>query len=217
MNRHTLVLVAGALLFGCGKKAQETQDAATALKEIAEAGTQVEGAQKEAEQFQKERQAKGDTLAMPYAELQKFLPSAPDGYSQTAEPGGSSQNMTGFSMSQAEQSFEKPAGPDGTVPSLHVTIVDFGGTQTGFGMMALPMMTMNLSMEDAHQRMRTLKLDAPYTWASEEYNKDNKTAKFTAVTRYRFMITVEARNQPDDQSNMVRGVGEGLVAKFAGR
>jgi hypothetical protein len=37
-----------------------------------------------------------------------------------------------------------------------------------------------------------LTMDTPYTWGSEEYNKDSKDAKVTAITRYRYVITVEA-------------------------
>ena len=86
----------------------------------------------------------------------------------------------------------------------------------GYGMMALPMM-MNISQEDAHHRMRTLAMDTPYTWASEEYDKDNKDAKLTAVTRYRYLITAEASNQTEDQSQWLKDLVEEIAKKFAGK
>jgi hypothetical protein len=153
---------------------------------------------------------------MGYADLQGFLPSPPSGYAPAGEPEGFSQSMGGFSMSQAEQTFTKPADAEGNAPSIQVTLVDFGGSEVGYGMMALPMM-MNMSQEDAHHRMRTLTMDTPYTWASEEYNKDNNDAKVTAVTRYRYMITVEASNQTEDLSPRLKDLVEDIARKFEGK
>jgi hypothetical protein len=102
------------------------------------------------------------------------------------------------------------------VPTIAVSIVDFGGTQAAYGMMALPMM-MNLSQEDAHHRMQTLKVDVPYTWGSEEFNKDDKTAKVTLVTRYRYVISVEVRNHGEDKSAMAKSLAEDVAKKFEGK
>lgn len=216
MRKPLFAMVAGVVLVGCSQKSQEAQNAANALKVVAGAATTMEENQSEAEKFYKERKEKGDTLAMPYADLQNFLPSPSAGYAAAGEPGGSSQNMAGFSMSQVEQTYNQPAGADGNSPSLHVTIVDLGGTQAAYGMMAVPMM-MNLSQEDAHHRMATMKMSVPFTWASEEYDKDNKVSKVSAITRYRYMITVEARNQTSDQTAMVKDVVEGIVKTLEGK
>ena len=53
----------------------------------------------------KVRRAKGDTLAMHYTELQKFLPTVLDGYT-AKEPDGSTVNMMGASYSNAEIRFK---------------------------------------------------------------------------------------------------------------
>jgi hypothetical protein len=153
---------------------------------------------------------------MPYADLQKLLPSAPSDYKAAEEPSGSSQSMGGFSMSQTEQTFTKPAAGDGSVPTIKVAIIDFGGTQAAYGMMALPLM-MNLSQEDAHHRMQTLKMDLPNTWGSEEYNKDDKSSTVTLVTRYRYVITVEARNQGEDKSAMAKALAQDIAKQFEGK
>lgn len=216
MDKRILTMLAGVALIGCGEKAREVKDAASAIEAVAAAAPTIEATQKEAEQFQADRRSKGDTIAMGYADLQKLLPSAPDGYKAEGEPGGESQSMAGFSMSQAEQTFTKPAGAEGNAPSIHVTLVDFGGTQAAYGMMALPMM-MNISREDAHQRMRTLKMDTPHTWGSEEYNKDTRDSKVAAVTRYRYAITVEARNQAGDESALLKRIAEDIAKRFEGK
>lgn len=215
MNKLGLGIVAGVMLAACGDKAREAGNAVNALAQVTNAATSIQESQQEAEKFYKERVAKGDTVAMPYPELQNFFPSAPDGYTPGARS-GSSQSMGVFSMTEVEQAYNAPAGADGNAPSIHVTIVDFGGSQAGFGMLAAPMM-MTYSQEDEHSRTRTIKMDVPYTWGSEEYNKDSKTAKVTALTRYRYVITVEARNQTDDQTAMAKNLAEDIAKKFDGK
>jgi hypothetical protein len=216
MNRRVLAVLAALALAGCGEKTQEMKNAANAMEAASKVASNLAASQGEAEKVYADRKARGDTLAMPYADLQKLLPSAPDGYKAAEEPGGSSQSMGGFSMSQAEQTFTQAAGPDGNTPSVKVTIVDLGGTQGAYAMMAAPMM-MDLSQEDAHHRMKTHKMDAADSWAAEEYNKDSKEAKVSIVTRYRYMVTVEARNQGSDQSAMVMKLAEEIARKFAGK
>jgi hypothetical protein len=216
MNQRALTVVTALVLFGCGEKAQEARNAMDAVEQLARASDEIAEGQDEAEQFYQERREKGDTLAMGYAELQEYLPAPPSGYEPVGEPEGFSQSMGGFSMSQAEQTFTRPADADGNAPSIQVTLVDFGGSEVAYGMMALPMM-MNISQEDAHRRMRTLTMDTPYTWASEEYNKDSKDAKVTAVTRYRYLITAEASNQTEDRSQWVKDLVEDIAKKFEGK
>jgi hypothetical protein len=216
MRRPVVVLFAGVALVGCGERAQEARNTMNAMQAVAEAAKNTESTQDEAARFQEERRSRGDTVAMGYEDLQKFLPSAPSGYSPEADPSGSSQSMGAFSMATAEQRFVKPAGADGATPTLIVTLIDFGGTEGAYGMMALPMM-MNLSQEDAHQRMKTMKLDLPYSWGSEEYNKDTRDAKFTVMTRYRYVITVDARHHGSDESEMVRRLAEDIARKFEGK
>lgn len=215
MNTRLLTLVAVLGLVGCGGS-HDVNTTKGVLGALAEAGSKMVDTQKEAEKFYNERKAKGDTIAMAYSELQKFLPSAPSDYTAAEAPTGSSQSMGGFSMSQTEATFNKPAAADGTTPSIQVSIVDFGGTQSAYTMMALPMM-MNMSSEDAHQKMQTLKMGMPYTWGSEEFNKDDKTAKVTLVTRYRYVISVEARNQGEDKTAMAKSMAEEIAKKFDGK
>ncbi len=216
MNRRVFLVITGVALCGCGEKAQEAKNEANALSAFAQSAGKMSETTTEAEKFYKDRQAKGDTVSMPYAALEKMLPSAPSGYKSKEDPSGSSNSNGAFSMSTAEQTFEQPAGADGRIPTVKVSIVDFGGTQTAYSMMALPMM-MNISSEDAHQRMGTLKMSPAYTWASEEFNKDDKSAKVTAITRYRYVVSVEATNQSSDQSAMVKSLAEDVVKKFEGK
>jgi hypothetical protein len=216
MHRRVLSLFVGLTLVGCGEKAQDIRNATSALGAMAQVGNTLAESQKEATKFYEDRKAKGDTVALPYADLQKFLPSAPADYTPLEAPGGSSQSMGAFSMSQTEQTFTKPAAADGTAPTIKVSIIDFGGTQAAYGMMAAPLM-MNISQEDAHHKMQTLKLSTPNTWGSEDFNKDDKSSTVTLITRYRYVITVDARNQGQDNTAMARSLAEEIAKKFDGK
>jgi hypothetical protein len=213
--RGSLVAVGVAwLAAGCGQSGTDAKNALNAVQAVTSG--QVEEGLKDAEKFHQERVAKGDTLAMPYAELQKFLPTEVAGYQPAEEPSGSSQNMPGFSMSQAKQSWQAAAGGDGSVPQVEITLVDLGGSQQGYAMMAAPMM-MGFSQEDANHRAGGIKMDVPHTGGWEEFDKRTKNAKVTAVTRYRYMITVEARDHAEDQSQMVRELAEKISKQFDGK
>lgn len=211
MQRSVTLVILATAVVGCGKKADDVQNAASAIAAVASG--KLESSMKDAEQFQKERVAKGDTVAMPYADLQKYLPTSISGYTPREEPSGQSQNMPGFSMSQAEQTWVGSANADGSTPEIHVSLVDFGGTQQGYAMMAAPMM-MGFSQEDAHRRVGSTKLDVDHTGGWEEFDKDSKNAKITAITRYRYVIAVEARNKGEDQSAMAKSLAEEIAKKF---
>lgn len=221
--RRTVVPACALLTVACGgdtPKEEETPEPATnaleAMGQLATAGSKMENAADAAVKFQQERKARGDTVSMSYTELQGYLPDAPSGYSKAEEPGGSMQSMGSFSMTEADQTYVGEANADGQQARIRVKLVDFGGTEGAYAMFALPMM-MNIRQEDAHRRMGTIQLGPENTWASEEFNKDNKDYKVTAMTRYRYMITVEADNQTDDQSDMVRKLMEKIVRRFDGK
>lgn len=221
----TVATVAG-LLTACGgdKKAEDAtegvgtqaKNAVEAMGQLAKMGSNLEESADAAAKFQAERKARGDTVVLSYTDLQKFLPEAPSGYKAAEEPGGSSQSMGAFAMSEADQKFVGEPNAEGNAPTIRVKLVDFGGTEGAYGMLAMPMM-FNMKQEDAHRRTGTIKLSPEYTWATEEFNKDNKDAKITAITRYRYVITVEAENQTDDQMEMVKALTEKVVRKFEGK
>ena len=217
MNRSMVGVAMVLAVIGCGKKqADETQDAIGAMAAVAAAGSKLEEGAAEAARFQKERVAKGDTVAMPYAELQKFLPASIGGYLPRGEPAGSQQAMAGFSMSETKRTWVKDTAAEGVTPEIHVSLVDFGGSQQGYAMLAAPMM-MGFSQEDAHRRLGSTTIDVPHTGAWEEFDKDTKNTKLTAIARYRFVITVEARNHGADQTALVKRLAEEIAGKFEGK
>jgi hypothetical protein len=202
-------------LIACGKEAKQAAENASNVASVVAASGKMAEATDEATKFQEARKAKGDTVPMDYKALQAML-VVPDGYTADGGPEGSSTAMAGFAMSEAKQKYVGPAGADGTTPRIDVDIIDFGGSQMGYSMLAMPMM-MNLSQEDDKRRMRTVKLGPEYTWASEEYDKQDHSSKVTAVTRYRYVVTVNAQSQTSDQSAAVTKFTEQVVKKFDGK
>ena len=213
MTKPAVVAALALVVAGCGGKTDDAKNAASAIAAVTSGAAQA-GLQN-AEKFQQARVAKGDTVAMAYTDLQKFLPASFDGYTAEA-PSGSSQSMGGFSMAQAEQTWKGPAKADGSTPEIQVTLVDFSGTQQAYGMMAAPMLS-GFKQEDAHRRAGSVKVGLADTGAWEDFNKDNSDAKITMVTRYRYMVTVEARNQGEDRSKMVLDLAESIAKKFDGK
>lgn len=212
MLKATAALGVTLALVGCGGRGDDTRNALAAVQAVASG--RVQDAVEDAEQFRKDRIAKGDTVAMSYKDLQGFLPEKVDGLNAQGDPTGQSQAMAGFSMSQAEQTWVGEARADGSTPEVEVTIVDFGGTQQGYAMLAAPVM-MGFSREDDQQRMGTVKIDLPHTAGWEEFQKASKDTRFTAVARYRYLITVETRQFGEDKSDLARSIAEGIAEKFA--
>lgn len=218
MTRAVLALVVVVAAVGCGGKDDEPSalDAIGAAAKVAAAAPKMEAAMASADELRQERVAKGDTIAMPYAQLHEFQPTEIDGYTREGDPSGSQQAMPGFSMSQSEQRWVGAAGGDGVTPEVMVTLTDFGGTELGYAMMAAPML-MGFSREDDRQRVGSTAIDVPQASGWEEYDKQTRDAKVTAVARYRYVITVEARNQTEDQTEMVRRLATEIARKFEGK
>ena len=105
-------------------------------------------------------------------------------------------------------------GDAGNPPRIKVSLADYGGTEGAYGVASLPL-SFAMSSEDDHRRMGSKKFDIPYTAGIEEYDKDNKVARVSVGTRYRYWVVVEATNQKDDQSAMVASIAGDVAKKFA--
>ena len=209
-------LLAGALVAGCGEKAKEISEAMKTVQELPKIAENLEQNQNEMEKFMAERAAKGDTVAMPYTELQKFLPTSMDGYKLDGEPGGSQQSMGAFSMSMAEQNWVSTTGDTNNPARIHVILSDYGGTGAGYGVAGLAF-TIQSQSEDNTQKMRTYKTDYPYTFAAEVFRKDTKEATVTMGTRYRYIINVRADNQTDAQTQKATAIAMDIAKKLDGK
>jgi hypothetical protein len=154
----------------------------------------------------KERRAKGDTLAMAYADLQKYLPASIDGYT-AGKPEGGSVNMGKISYSGANITFKKDNGD-----FVKVTLADYNQAYNLYTS-ATAMWTMGVSMDNDEKKVNSVKLDNT-VGGFEEFNKKNKQAVITCGIGSRFLLGIEANNQADIQ--MVESVAKSMdLSKLA--
>lgn len=143
-----------------------------------------------AEAKMKERRAKGDTLAMNYKELQKYLPQI-DGYTM-GEPDGGMINMPGMSYSNGEAEYTDADGH-----TVRVQIIDYNQAY-GLYSAAAMVWTTGMSMENDDEKAGGVKInDNVAGW--ESFRKKEGRATVTLGVGYRFWVNVEADNQKDTE------------------
>lgn len=202
-----------AALTACGGKVDEMKKSIEQVEQLAKAGEKMEEAASEAQKFYDERKAKGDTVAMPYKDLQAFLPTAVSGFKAEGEPSGSQQSMQGYSMSTAAQNWVSEAADGGRVM---VTVNDWGGTEGAYGLASLAF-AMGFSSEDDNQKTESIKPDVPHTSGLYVYQKKTHDVTVTMGTRYRYIITVNLTGAKDDQSQAMVALATEVAKKFDGK
>ena len=158
---------------------------------------------------------RGDTVAMGLSSLEAMLPPAPDGYQADGAASGTASKAGGFGVTEVRQKFAGIPVPNVVRPRIEVAIADLGSSQIGVSMIAERMQA-PAPEETAEQRVRTRKLSIPYTWLSEEYYAQSHTAKLTAVTRFRYIITVTAQAQQGDPTAMLADIVAQIATSFNG-
>jgi len=167
-------------------------------KSIKDAGKQMEADEMSYQQKLRERQAKGDTIAINYKDLQKYLPASLDGY-KAEKPTGGTINATGMSYSNAEIRFKKDNGD-----YVHVALLDYNAAY-GLFTMATSMWNLGMNLETDEEKAGTLKLDNGITgW--ESIKKKEHNASVVLGIGYRFLLTVDASNQ--DDTELVKSVAK---------
>ncbi len=157
-------------------------------KAYTDMGENLKEAVEGAEAKQKARKEKGDTLAMPYQELQKFLPEI-DGFDPVGEAKGQTMNMQGMSYSTVEQKYSN--GKE----TIKVSIMDYNAAYSMYTM-ATAIYPPGTKFEDNNQRVESFKKDDDLRgW--EVYGKKSKDAELVYGVGYRFLVTIKADNQED--------------------
>jgi hypothetical protein len=206
--RQWLPFLAIAIILGsCGGEISETTQALKNVEQMSEAASDIQAATDKYEQRRKERIKNGDTIAMPYKDLQVFLPASISGYT-AGEPSGETVNMPGMSTSTASRDYTK--GND----NVSVEIMDFNGA-SGLWIGATAVFKANLSMEDDNQKSGTFQTGNERISGWEEYQKQGKDAKVMYMVGDRFMVTVSATNQ--SSTEFCKSIGKSIdLAKLAG-
>jgi hypothetical protein len=213
--KKLIALVAiGALTVGCGEKLKEAQEAANAMSQLAEAGEKMEKAATESEALLKERREKGDTIAMPVDQLKTFLPTAIDGYKPKAEPSIQQTAFGEYQFSIAEQEWVSTSSADTNNPAtIKVNVTDWGGSEGAWAMQSMAF-AFNVKTENAQERSGTVDLGLDHTTAMEKFEKESKNSSLTTVTRYRYFINLEAQNQTEDQTPLLKKIAVETAEKF---
>lgn len=179
-------------LISCGEKFDELKNAAEVIKNapdaIEEMGEQVNLAEKRRE----ERVAKGDTLALHFSELQKYLPESLPGLN-AQEPNGQSTNITGFSMSTVEREY---TADDESGRRVRISLVDYNESYEMFTGVAY-WASLNLSTETSDGFSRTIQTSNKGISGFEEYSKSSQSAKIYYALGYRFLLMVEENGAKD--------------------
>jgi hypothetical protein len=179
MKKPLLFILSVIVLSSCGK-VKEAANAAEGLKNYAE------GIEKSTAKLE-ERKAKGDTISIPYADLQKLLPSSISGYTKEGDPKGESMNMAGMSYSTASQVYKNGEA------EITVNIMDYNASYAAFGA-ATAMFATGFSVDNADEHLGAVDLGISGVKAWEDVKKKEKRSTIMAGVNDRFLVTVEGRN-----------------------
>ncbi|MCS7017590.1 MAG: hypothetical protein RMJ87_05305 [Cytophagales bacterium] len=162
------------------------------LEKASDLAKAAEQSQKAADDRAKQRIERGDTLAMPYTELAKFLPNELDGFKAEGEPQGESSNTAGMSVSSARKRLLR--GKD----YLYLEISDYNGgvNVAAQNILAMFSMAAEISMETGDMQQIGFKQGEDIK-GSIIYHKGRQVAELSAVIANRFLLKMEANNQQD--------------------
>lgn len=197
MKKSLLFISAVLFIVSCGK-VKDATNAAEGLKNYAEG-------MKESASKMEGRKAKGDTIAMPYKDLQKLLPSDIAGYTKEGDPKGESVNMVGMSYSTASQIYKNGEA------EITVNIMDYNASYAAFGA-ATAMFATGFSVDNDDEHVGAVDLGITGVKAWEEIKKKEKRSTVIAGINDRFLITAEGRNVENDAvKNAVKSVDFGKL------
>jgi len=183
-------LLAGVLLFTTScEKAQKAQDAYSNLSKLKDAGEKLEANMDAAKDRRAERVKNGDTLSLPYKDLENYLPAEVSGYTAAA-PSGQSMKTAGMAFSSAERTFTRDTA------DVKVSIVDYNGANQLY-QGASAMFSLGLESEDDESLTKEAKLNLDGVKGSETFHKKTGGADVTLAVGDRFLVTITGTKQPD--------------------
>ncbi len=205
-------LVIPFLLFiaACGGRDKVVvKDGEVSVTDLPKVAEKMSEGVKQAQDRWAERKAKGDTLAMPYKDLQAYLPDV-SGYAKDGGPKGSQVNMPGMgSWSQTDQAYTNGE------KRVKVQIVDYNASQMAFSGVTA-MYKMGYSMEDDNEKSGTIDIGIKDVAAYETIYKKDKRSKLVLIVADRFMIELE--NEGSDDSELLRSAAKNIkLSELASR
>ncbi len=196
--KTTFFIGLSVMIYQCGGKVKETKDAFTNLKNISEAAETMAEEMEEANEAIEKRRESGDTIAMHYEELAKYLPESVDDYQKSGDLDGGTTSMPGTgSFSNVTQRYKNSDGDE-----LKITILDYNAAQMMF-MTTMAAYASGFSIDTPDSMIKGLEIsDNIKGW--QELEKKRKEAKSVVGIAQRFYVEVEADNQENtDFTNTV--------------
>ena len=161
------------------------------ISDVKDLAQNAQNNMKESTNRWQERKAKGDTLALPYKDLEAYLPEI-SGYSR--DGGAKGSQMSGFGIggwSEAEQAYVNGD------KKVSIKIFDYNSSQQAFmGMTA--MFSMGFSSEDDTKKQSPADLGVKGVAAYETIYKTVKKSEMVLVAGDRFIINIESNGQGDE-------------------
>lgn len=215
MKRVLVVTLAFAMIafLSCGEKFDELKQVAEMVEKAPDMAQNIEKSTNEAEKRLEERRAKGDTLAVNFSELLKYLPESLEGY--TAEkPEGQTTNTQGFSLSTAKRVFYKE-NADGYSDYVTMELADYN---QGYGLYAAMTIwvSMGMSIESTEGWQKTFDTGIDGVYGLEDYKHEGKRTTLTYSIGYRFYLTISVDNVEgtDFAKNLAKKIDMKALAKM---
>ncbi|MBO2009805.1 hypothetical protein [Hymenobacter negativus] len=186
-----LTIAAAALLLATGcEQAKQAKESYSAISKLSEAGKDMTANLEKAETDRAERVKRGDTLSLPYKELEQYLPTEVSGYTP-GELKGQSQKMTGMAFSTAERTFTK--SPD---EEVEISLIDYNGSNALY-QGAAAMMSLGIEQEDDDHIMGPTAVKADGVKGMDTFYKKDGRAEMTLAVGGRFLLTLKGTKQKD--------------------
>lgn len=197
--RLSFVVLFFACFAACQIESSDKDDGSVNIKldeemegKLTEIGKQIGDIAKEQKKKAERRKEKGDTAALHYKELAKFMPDIA-GYTSEKGAKGSVNKAMGFSISTSKQKFTNDAGED-----IDISIVDYVGASALYSIAAAAIKS-DFYSESDEELIRTLDLGMEDVIGMEVLDKEQKKATLTVGVGDRFLITMNAENQEDTE------------------
>jgi hypothetical protein len=202
MKYLALVLCSFVLLttYSCRSKEKKIGEI-NSLSDLKDYADNIVEETKKSQERSDERKKKGDTLAIPYKDLEAYLPQI-SGYTNEAGPKGSQMNTPGLgSWSQAEQEYQNGD------KRVEVQIMDYNAAHQAFiGLTS--MYGLGMSYEDDDKKQGGVDIGVKDVKGYETiYKKDNRS-ELVLVVGDRFVISLKSDGNNDE--NFLRSIAKDM-------
>ena len=198
-----------SIISSCGGNKIEVKDGEVGITDALQAAKALSEGVTESQGRWEERRKKGDTAAIPYKELESFLPDI-NGYTKDGGPKGNQTNMPGLgTWSQTEQAYTNGD------KRIKVSIADYNSSQMAFTT-ATALYKLNISSEDDDKKQGSVDLGMKEVAGYETVYKQRQEANLAVIAGDRFYISIDSdgSNDIDQLKSIGKDIASALSSKF---